>query len=227
MRVGVVMSLGWLTACSTLSGARPLAPGQHEVGVHLGGPLFQFGGPVPLPNVVVGARSGLTTIAERPLDLGYGTNLTALPFGIISAYGDLGYLLVDQNGAVPALTLRNKLLLTTNAFAGDKSTAFSPRGFWGADQIDLMASWQVRHHVVYGTLGQVFDFGQPDLLLVPGIGASMNPRGPGGPRFQAEVRWWAINQQFPQRNINWIPGAPGAVGVHLGIALPIGGKTTK
>ena len=101
MRCGLVLVALVAAGCSTLSGARPLARGQHELGLQFGGPLFDFGAPIPLPNLVIGARSGLATVADRPLDLGYGTNLTGLPFGIVSVYGDLGYLIVNQKGGIP------------------------------------------------------------------------------------------------------------------------------
>ncbi|MBX2801749.1 MAG: hypothetical protein KTR31_28985 [Myxococcales bacterium] len=212
-----------LIGCGTLSGARPLEPGHHEVGVTLGGPLLRFGGPLPLPNVVVGARSGLGHIADRPFDLGYGMNLTGLPFGIVALHGDLGWLALAQNGAVPALTVRNKLFFTTNLVAGNKAEGV-PRGVWAVDQIDLIASWKVGGSVVYGSLGQVFDLGNPQLVLVPGLGASIDPGREGGVTLQPELRWWAINRSSVQRNVQWVPGTPGAIGVHLGLAVPLGSR---
>ena len=175
---------GWLAVllagCSTLSGARPLEPGQHEVGVNLGGPLFQFGAPIPLPNLIVAGRSGIATVADRPVDLGYGLNVTGLPFGLVALHGDLGWLIVEQNGGVPAITVRNKLFVTTNLVATDKATDLAPRGLWAADEIDLIASWKVGGSLLYGSVGQVFDLTQPQLLLVPGIGADIDFGNPGG-----------------------------------------------
>ena len=219
-------ALAALCGCGTLSGARPLAPGHHEVGVSLGGPLLAFGGAgVPTPNVVVGARSGVTEIGGRPLDVGYGTNLTGLPFGIVSAYGDVGYLLVEQRGAVPAVAVRNKLLLTTNLVAAGRDPELAPRTAWAADQVDVLASWEVGGSgtLVYGAVGQVFDFADPGLILAPALGADIDFGAPGGVRLQPELRWWAVNEAFEQRNIPWLPGSPGALGVHVGLVAPIGG----
>ena len=64
--------LALLSGCATLSSARPLAPGEHEVGVTIGGPVLLFGGaPVPLPNTVVQGRSGVAELGGRPLDIFY------------------------------------------------------------------------------------------------------------------------------------------------------------
>lgn len=215
------LMLGFLSGCSTLSGARPLEAGQHEVGVVLGGPLFEFGAPLPFPNLVVGARSGLPRLAGRPFDLGYGLNATGLPFGIVSLHGDLGWQLNDQNGAVPAFTVRNKLFFANNLLAANKADG-AKRGVWAADEIDLMASWAVKETVLYGSIAQVTDFGYPSLLLVPGVGASIDPGEAGGPRFQIEVRYWAVNRFSNQNSVNWIPQNPGSVGIHLGFAWGFG-----
>ncbi len=216
-----------LTACGTLSGARPLPPGQHEVGLTVGGPLLEFGAPVPLPNVIVGARSGLGRIADREVDLGYGTNLTGLGFGIVSGYADLGWLVARQQGGVPALTVRNKLLLTTHALAGDRDFTYAPRSAWVADHIELLASWQVGGTVLHASLGQVFDLADPGLLLVPGLGARIDGGEPGrGLVFSPELRWWGINRRYAQSDtVAWIPGSPGALGVHLGLSVPVGKGT--
>ena len=54
-----------LSACSTMSGARPLARGEHAVGVTVGGALLDFGGPLPLPNIVVEGAHGVAEVADH------------------------------------------------------------------------------------------------------------------------------------------------------------------
>lgn len=217
--------LPFLVGCGTLHGARPLHPGQHEVGLTLGGPMLKFGGPIPLPNAVLGARSGLGHIAGRPLDLGYGMNLTALPFGILSLHGDLGWLAVDQNGAAPAITVRNKLFWTHNVFAVKSPEV--PKEPWGADEVDLILSWKVQEHVFHGTIGQVFDFANPQLNLVAGLGASLDFGKPGGLVLQPELRWWGLNHTSDQRNVQWVPSKPGAIGIHLGFGYRFGKRRER
>ena len=80
----------------------------------------------------------------------------------------------------------------------------------------------VKETVLYGSIAQVTDFGYPSLLLVPGVGASIDPGEAGGPRFQLEVRYWAVNRFSNQNSVNWIPQNPGSVGIHLGFAWGFG-----
>lgn len=210
----------FLVGCGTLHGARPLHPGQHEVGLTLGGPMIELGGPLPLPNAVLGARSGLGHIAGKPLDLGYGTNLTGLPFGIVSLYGDLGWLALEQEGAAPAVAIRNKLFWSHNFLASKRDDV--PKEPWAVDEIDMILSWKLDEHVFHGTIGQVFDFTNPQLNLVAGIGAALDFGRPGGLVLQPEVRWWGLNHVSRERNVQWVPGRPGAIGVHLGFAYRFG-----
>ncbi|MEZ4316831.1 MAG: hypothetical protein R3F61_04995 [Myxococcota bacterium] len=212
--------------CTTLSGARPLAAGQHEVGVVVGGPLLEFGGPLPLPNLVLAGRSGLPALADRPFDLGYGLNATGLPFGIVALHGDLGWQLNDQNRALPAFTVRNKVFFATNVLAPGKVDG-AKRGVWAADEIDVYASWALGESVVYGSLGQVFDVGAPRLVLVPGVGTSIDPGAAGGLKLQLEARWWAVNRSSNQNSVNWIPKNPGAIGITVGVAYGFGKESAS
>jgi hypothetical protein len=221
-RMACIAVLTTVAGCSTLSGARPLEPGRHELGVVLGGPVAElFGAPIPFPNVVVGGRSGLGRIADRPFDLGYGLNATALPFGVVAAHGDLGWLAYDQHGAAPAITVRNRLFLATNLPAAGFKEG-SPAGAWGADQLELITSWKLDEHVVYAAVGQALDFKRPGLLITPALGASIDPGDVGGLRFQLEARWWAVNRLHDLSLIQWVPGTPGAIGIHLGVAWGFG-----
>jgi hypothetical protein len=209
-------------ACGTLSGARPLEPGRHEVGVVLGGPLVELGGtPIPLPNVVVAGRSGLTRLADRPVDLGYGLNVTGLAFGVVSLQSDLGWLAADQAGARPALTVRNGVVLATNPFGPAKADG-ARVGVWFVDELEVVASWKAREHVFYASVSQFTDVSAPALTLTPALGTSLDPGEPGGLRFQAELSWFAVNQSRQVRSIGFVPGNPGAFGIHLGFAYGFG-----
>ena len=115
--------------------------------------MVKLGGPIPLPNAVLGARSGLGHLAGRPLDLGYGINVTGLPFGILALHGDLGWLAIDQHGVFPAVTVRNKLFWSSNFFATKQQGV--PTSAWAVDEVDVFASWKLKGTVIYGSLGQV------------------------------------------------------------------------
>ena len=182
--------------------------------------MVKLGGPIPLPNAVLGARSGLGHLAGRPLDLGYGINVTGLPFGILALHGDLGWLAIDQHGVFPAVTVRNKLFWSSNFFATKQQGV--PTSAWAVDEVDVFASWKLKGTVIYGSLGQVFDFGNLQLNLVPALGASIDFGKEGGLTLQPEVRWWAIDHSSQQRNVQWVPANPGAIGIHLGVAHTLG-----
>lgn len=215
-----------LAGCSTLSGARPLDRGQHEVGAVFGGPLIApLGFAMPFPNLVVAGRSGLPALADRPFDLGYGLNATGLAFGIAALHADLGWQLAPQSGAWPAFTVRNKVFLLTNIIAANKADDAS-RGLSVADEIDAIASWSInpaQSSLFYVSVAQTFDFGAPGLLLTPGIGTEIDPGGRGGLKFLAEVRWWGINRESLSDNAAFVPGRPGAIGIQLGLSYGFGG----
>ena len=139
-----------LVGCGTLSGARPLEPGRHEVGLVLGGPLIGLGGvPVPIPNAMLAGRSGLGLLADRPVDLAYGTNLTGLPFGVLTLQGDIGWLLAEQQGFRPAFTVRNALTVTSDALAGGRAEDVE-RSAWAVDELTVLASWtQKLDHLIH------------------------------------------------------------------------------
>lgn len=217
------LPLVFLVGCGTLSGARPLQPGQHEVGVVLGGPLIEFAGaPIPIPNLMLAGRSGVGLLADRPLDLAYGMNLTGLPFGVLALQGDVGWLLADQQGARPAFTVRNAVAFTSNAFASDKSED-AQRAIWVVDQLSLLASWKVKENVFYLSVAQATDLSAPSLVLTPGLGVSLDPGDAGGLRYQVDLSWYGINRSPDLDTIGLLPSKPGAIGVHLGLAYGFGG----
>ncbi|MCB9669051.1 MAG: hypothetical protein H6734_06235 [Alphaproteobacteria bacterium] len=211
-----------LVACGTLSGARPLEPGQHEVGLVLGGPMLElFGAPIPLPNAVVAGRSGLTRVSGRPLDLGYGLNLTGLPFGVVALHGDVGWMATEQRGAVPAITIRDRLFFANNALGPAKDPEAS-KAVWAADELAVLASWASHGDVLWLGLSQTTDLTAPGLLLTPSFGGSLDPGEAGGLRLQAELSWYAVNRAPDVASIHFVPGKPGAFGVQLGFAYGFG-----
>ena len=209
-----------LVGCSTLSGARPLEPGQHAVGATVGGVLVPLG-PIPLPNVNVEAKHGLVTIADRPLDLNYGLNVTGLPFGIVQGHIGNSFLLFDQAKARPALSLTQRLFLATNS-AGASNRVTSRVQGWALDQIELTASWKPGHQLVYVGVAEYIDWGQPSLLITPSVGAQLDPGEPGGFLIQPELRWYGVGRTTDADNIDWV-GPTGALGFSLGFATRFGG----
>jgi len=204
-----------LLACSTMTGARPLSPGEHAVGVTALGGMVDLGAPIPLPNLVLEGRSGVTELAERPLDVNYGLNATGLAFGIVQVHAGTSYLLLDQAGARPALSATNRLFLATNA-AGLPYKHEPQVQLWGMDQVELTASWMLRDQLLYLAMAEYIDFRNPTLTPTPAAGAVL---GRGGPwAFQVEGRWYGVNQENTLTTVRWVPGNSGVLGVTVGVS---------
>ena len=208
-----------LNGCGTLNNARPLEEGRHQVGLTVGGPMVMLSGaPIPLPNAVVEGRHGVATIAERPLDINYGLNLTGTAFGILQVHVGTSYLIMAQKGSAPALSVSNRLFIASNLLgAGDKADPDTK--FWAADQLELTASWLLGDHLLYVGLGQYFDFGNPALTLTPSVGADFDPGERGGFRLHTELRYYAINQPHKVAAVTWVfPESVGALGFNFGFS---------
>ncbi len=215
-----------LTGCTTLTSARPLSPGEHEVGLTVGGPMLQaFGGAIPLPVATVQARSGLTLLADRPLELNYGLDLTALPYGVFQVHLGAAWLIQDQHGAAPALAVTNRVFFASN-FLGAPGKPGAEVEAWGADQIELDVSWELKGQLIYVGLAQYFDFRNPTLTLTPALGAVFDPAPakPTGVRLHLEARWFAINQQSRTDFVHWVPGGAGSLGITIGVSYMFGPK---
>lgn len=215
--------------CATFPTARPLEPGHHEVGASLGGPVLRFGsGAIPVPNVVVQGRHGVAAPLGRPLDVTYGLNLVALPFGILQGHFGAGWLLVHQRGAAPALSIADKQFLATNAL-GLRSKPQARAAGWAANQIDLNVSWEVRRQLIYAGLSQYFDFGNPRLTLTPSVGARLDtsPKKPGGLMVHVDLRWIAVTQTDHFDAVRWFPRPQGAFGFGLGVSYEFAPKARQ
>lgn len=211
-----------LAGCSAMNTARPLARGEHAAGLTFGGPLLKLGGAaIPMPNAVVEGRHGVASVAERPLELGYGLNLTGLAYGVVGLQAHVAWLAMEQRGAVPALSVTNRLYFASNHLDSRKAAP----GVWGLDQLDLTASWLVgdaQQQLVYLSVTQNTDLIDPALFLSPGLGAQLDPGAPGGLRAQVETRWYGPATLPESRALRWVSPGRGALGVNVGVNLPFG-----
>ena len=215
----VVLTAAGLSACGTVNSARPLAPGQHQVGVTLGGPLLRVGGAtLAMPNLVLQGRSGVALLADRPLDVDYGLNLTTAAFGIVAVHGGASWLALAQRGALPALSLSNRLWVADNHL--DFTKASGTRGLHAVDQVELTTSWDTSPALLYGGAAQYIDFREPSLLLTPFVGAAWH-LGKGWD-LQTEFRHYSISRDNPQANVDWVTWGPGAMGATLSISKRTG-----
>lgn len=205
-------------SCGTMNSARPLDQGEHVVGATFGGAIVDAGfTTIPLPNLMVEGRSGLSPLLERPLDVSYGLNLTGLPFGLVGLHGGVGWLLMDQDGGRPALSLSNRLYLYSNHLDARKTG----RALWAADQLEVLASWDTNPALIYAGGAQYFDVTSPRLLLSPVVGVEFHLGERWG--LQLEGRHLAINQnKEPLNTLEWVTWGPGALAATLGVSRSLG-----
>lgn len=216
----VLLALG---GCGTMNTARPLDQGEHAFSLTFGGPLLKFGGAaIPLPNAVVEGRSGLPPVLDRPLDLNYGINLTAATFGVVELHGGASWLLLDEQGARPALSVSDRLFFATNGLDRRKEE----HGVWALDQVELTASWSPGQHLVYAGAAQYTDFSNPRLLLSPFVGTQLDFARPGGFGLQVEARYMGINALQEADTLKWVTFGRGAFAPFLGVSytLPARGE---
>lgn len=217
--------LALLSGCATLSSARPLAPGEHEVGVTIGGPVLLFGGaPVPLPNAVVQGRSGVAELGGRPLDIDYGVNATAAAFYIAQGHLGVSHLLLDQNGAAPALAFTNRFWFGLDIPHGDQLEG-PPHALF-IDQLEVNASWDLDGQLLHVGLAQYLDVNNPALTLTPSLGAAFDPApaSADGVRLHVETRWYGLTQQREIDTVRFVGGGQGMLGFSFGISGAFGHK---
>lgn len=223
--LAVVASVA-LSGCSATRGVRPVGKGNTAVGLSLGGPFFSNLGPaIPIPLVSVHARHG---VGERTdVDVG-------LHAPIIGAFGvDAGasYLLVDQKGARPALSVGGRALLWGSALSlsgkdnpnTGEGYPFSVRLF---EQAYANVSWKLGETL---TLWTGLDlFAQVERLTVlPSLvaGAEWRPCAkPWIPGITVEAKHLALlsNQRFEV--VDFIgPAGYGAFALQLGLNFQLGG----
>ncbi|HAN32330.1 MAG TPA: hypothetical protein DCQ06_12110 [Myxococcales bacterium] len=203
--------------CATWKSARPLSPSEHQVNATVFGPVLDLGGaPIPLPTVSLEGRHGLERVLSRELEIHYGMQLTGLAFGIAQMHVGASWLLLRQRGAIPALTLVDRIHFGANLF-GRTDKSQSDLQAWGVNETELVASWSLaKQHLIYVSLGQATDFSSPQLVLSPGLGVQLDLGEVGGLLLQVEMTWWGANVDKRSTAVRWFSGQ-GALGVNVGV----------
>jgi hypothetical protein len=215
-----ILMTGLLSACGVMNSARPLPPGQHAVGLTVGGPMLSTGGLVlPLPNAVFEGRSGLPNLLGRNLDVNYGLNLTAIAFGQVGLHLGGSWQLIGQKSWRPALSITDRLYLYTNALDSTKDS----REGWALNELVVTGSYALGNQLVYFGLSEGYDFGTRRLLISPSMGFQAAPKSDRF-RFQLEAKWYAVNRLPDASNIHWVTPGRGAIGISAGVAVKLGGN---
>jgi hypothetical protein len=210
-----------VSGCGTLSTARPLDPGEHMVGATFGGPIIDAGFAVtPLPSLVVGGRSGVMWLLNRPLEVDYGLNLTAAAFGIFGSHVGSSWLAAEQLGARPALAITERLYFYDNHLNFSRDADM--RASYLLNQVELTGSWDSRWVLAYVAAGAYLDFVEPVPMLTPAVGASIHL----GPRWdlQLEGRYYAVNLTNDYTGLQWVTLGPGALGGTVSASRRMGDK---
>ncbi len=188
--------------CGTLSAAAPMEPGQHRVGATFGGPFTtNLGPPIPIPNLIVEARSGLEPMAGKPVDINYGVNVTAIAFGLMGVHVGGSVHLLENHNWRPGLSLTERLHLYNNYL--DFSKPPETRMLWGLNEFDITASWSVGNHRLYIGGSDILDLSDPEFLIAPFAGVELTPRG-DGPTFQLETRILGANFSPEIWDLTWL-----------------------
>jgi hypothetical protein len=199
--------------CGTMNSARPLSPGQQQLGLTLGGAMVDLGAPIPLPNAVVEGRFGLVEPLDRPLDLNAGLNLTAIAYGQVGVHVGASWLLLAPQGARPALSVADRVFLYDNHL----DTTKDERATWLLDQVELTASWDLGPHLLYLGGAQYTDLRNPQLFLSPFLGFELHPRQ-GRLGVQLEGRYYGATTLPDAEIVAWVGPPRGALGATVGVS---------
>lgn len=209
----MTLFIGWATGCGLTTQVRPIPRGAVQVEAAVGGPLVDLGPVVPVPLSTAGVRYGL---GER-VDVAAHAHLTTLAFG--DAGLDVGgdWLVLAQDGAVPALSLGGRLYGFGNVLA---SRPFNPRAWLEVSPaLSYLLGGRFLSYVSGTGLVQ-FAGGRPLLALAVGEELWLDPWG-----VQLEARWYQPGDDSRFHAADWVGiGGRGALGAVLGIRYRFGGK---
>lgn len=197
--------------------ARTVGEGNGEVRASAGGPFFSnLGAPIPLPNVVVSGRYGLTD----GFDLDGGLSLTGLAYGVVGLQlGAVGQLVRERNGFAMSLAGRGHVLIGTRG----PDLRFFPE--LGVHLEGVPAPWLV----VFGGLSALAQFGPPEgkppVFAYPYAGAEILFGGSdeaGHPYGIGLELGWISPWEDSTSVVAWEPGL-GAIVAQLGFRARFGG----
>lgn len=100
----VLCAVGLLSGCGHVSPIRPVPKGELQLQATLGGPIASWGIPFPSPHLSAGASYGLTDWLDASAHL----HLSTLVAGVGGIDVGASALVLDDRGAVPAITLSGR-----------------------------------------------------------------------------------------------------------------------
>lgn len=200
------------TGCGLTTQVRPVPRGAVQVEGAVGGPLVRIGPVIPVPLSAAGVRYG---VAERA-DVAAHVHLTSLSFGVAGL--DVGgtWLALEQDGAVPALSLGGRVYGFTSVHA---SRDVSPRAYV---EVSPTASYLLGGRFLsYASATGLVQLagGRPLLSLAVGEEVRLERWG-----VQLELRWYQPDYATRFNAADWQGvGGMGALGGVLGVHYRFGG----
>jgi len=203
--------LALLSGCGTMTAVRPLRRGESAVAVSLGGPVAKVAGQdIPLPYIAARYRYG---VSDR-FGLSAGWHVTPVILGIAAFDAGANYGLVEQRGAIPAISAAGGI--TGYLEAGGPSRVFP--------NLDLALSWRYADRFAsYAGVQSMYQLSrEPYVAFAPLVG-QMVELGRFG--LAAEVKWYAPTEPTKPRQVDYrIPiSGKGALGFVLGAGWNWGG----
>lgn len=206
-----------LSGCAVSHGVRPLEKGTGAITASIGGPISaDLPTPIPFttPITTVGYAHGVsdkTTVhgAIHPSGLA--------AFGLFAMDIGASTLLLEADGARPRLMLDGDLIFAT----GDNASGGAVGGTRLFPNAELVASWDLGKHAVYGGVNQLLQpFPQARYHVTPLVGTMLVA---GRTDFQIEYNWLAPAANNDLTAAQFIgPFGQGASSIKLGLGVRLG-----
>lgn len=206
-----------VTGCAVSHGVRPLKKGTGAITASMGGPLSKDL-PTPVaftvPITTVGYAHG---VSDKSVLHGavHPTGLAA--FGVFAA--DVGFAtqLVETNGAAPRVMLDGDLIFAT----GNNAEGDPPGGTRLFPNVEVVASWDLGKHAVYGGVNQLLQpFPEINYHVSPLLGTMLVA---GRTDIQIEYMWlapYANNELTAAEFVG--PFGQGASSIKVGLGFRLG-----
>lgn len=223
MRALLFISLALFSqACATRNLARTIGEGEGELRASVGGPLVSnLGAPLPLPNLSVGGRYGVT----EGFDVDANLSLTGTLFGLIGFdLGAVGQLYEDPGGFALSVSGRGHFLIVTR----ESEARFFPE--LGVHLEGIPA----QRLKLYGGLTLFAQFtppeGKPPVFVAPyvGIDIMLGTRTASSSASGIILELgWVSPWQDSESVLAWEPQGLGAIFAHIGFRTRFDASQTE
>ncbi len=209
------LSLLLASGCAFRHVARTVGEGNAEVRASVGGPFFSNLAPIPIPNLQVGGRYGLTD----GFDLDADVSVLAAAYGIVAFdVGAVGQIYREPRGFALSVSGRGHFLI------GVRGPDFRFFPELGVHMEGVATPWLV----LFGGVSGLAQFGPPEdkppVFVAPYVGAEAQFGGTdedGHPHGIVLELGWVSPWEDSTSVIAWEPGY-GAFLVHLGYRVRFG-----